>query len=183
MTSIITPILSSPPAPLPSNVPPSPSVLPAALQSNQGAQQDLPLMRHQIQVNRSPFYLPASLIQPSIWLSYTSSVIYIFFSIIIQPSINLSLPFLPPFFLVCYNGLLWVGRRIYVGLYLWRREKNKERDLGKHRSRAVSNNVKIWYREKCFYVYSIWLCPSQQLAYLTRVVGVTNRAAFLGFLQ
>lgn len=31
------------------------------------------------------------------------------------------------FFLVFYNGLLWVGRRIYVALYLWRREKNKGR--------------------------------------------------------
>lgn len=113
-----------------------------------------------------------------------------FFSIIIQPSIHLPfhpsiLTFSPSFSLACYNGPLWVDGRIYVGLCLWRIGENKgerDRDLKKNgrgnRSRAVS------YKRLGWRVFvSLWGCPSQQLVPLNSVIEMTNRTAFLGFLQ
>lgn len=62
-----------------------------------------------------------------------------FFSIVIPPSIHL--PFsLSSFSLEFYNGPLRVDRRIYVGLFLWRKEKNKglRLEIGKCRRQKGS---------------------------------------------
>lgn len=96
------PLLSFYSTPLPpdSSAPP-----PIPLLLNQTREPELgpPLMRHVMQVNRSDFQLPISLIQTSISLSPTAFILDHFF---FQSSLHLSC--LLPFFIESYNGLLRV---------------------------------------------------------------------------
>lgn len=119
---------------------PHPPILPAALQSNRGARQD-PATHETSDTGQQVNLLAPYLSDPSIHLAilYIFHLWCIFFFFYHHPTIHPSiLAFPPSFSLACYNGLLRVDWRIYVHLYLWRREQNKgERDWKKHR-RAVS---------------------------------------------
>lgn len=87
------------------------------------------------QVNLLAPYLSDPTIYPAILYIFH---LWCIFSIITKPSIHppfhpstIACP--PSFSLACCNGPLLVDRGIYVGLYLWRREKNKgEKAIGKN---------------------------------------------------
>ena len=135
--------------------------------------------------------LAPCLSDPTIYLA----ILYIFhlwciFSIITKPSIH---PLFHPstiacplsFSLACYNGPLRVDRRIYVGLYLWGREKNKgEKEIWKN---AGGKGGGQSVTRKCDLGWCVCLSmrgfPSQQLASLNCVIEMTNRAAFFSFLR
>lgn len=145
-------------------------ILSSALQSNQGAQQDPPLMRHQTQVNRSIFQLPSALIQPSIWPSCTSFICDTFFlSSSNHPSIYPSLP-------LFHQNVTSGQKDLCQFVFIKEGKEQRSKTFGKT---ECSQYLENGQRVMCVSGF-LQGCPSQQLASLNTVIEMTNRGACLG---